>query len=352
MRTAQTTERATVEIVEQPVPRAVGDLVVVEVLVAPMCTEFKKRRDGIADHALGHEAVGVVVDAGDSVRVRAGDRVAVMPHYGCGRCELCTSGDYMHCLEPRDVLAETGQESGTATYSQYLLKPDWLLLPIPDDISLTHATMACCGFGPTFGALERMQVDALDVLLVSGCGPVGLGAIVQGVVRGARVIAIETHPYRADLARRLGAELVIDPSVDDVAARVHEHTARGADAAIETSGAPGAANALARSVRRRGRMSVVAWGAEVTLPPLVPLGLDVFGVWHWNSLRSAEEMWRTIRRARDLIDLMVTHLLPLDEVAQAMDIQDTGSCGKVLLFPHGLDAALDPPAGAARVLAE
>ncbi len=351
MITAETTERGTVELVERPAPRAVGDLVVVQVLIAPMCTENRKRRDGVADHALGHEAVGVVVDAGDSRRVRPGDRVAVMPHYGCGRCELCTSGDYMHCLDPRDVLAETGQESGTATYAQYLLKPDWLLLPIPDDISLTHAAMACCGFGPTFGALERMRVDALDVLLVSGCGPVGLGAVVQGAARGARVIAIEAHPYRAELARRLGAELVIDPMGEDVVARV-QHTVRGADAAIETSGAAGAAAAAALAVRRRGRMSIVAWGADVALPPLVPLGLDVFGVWHWNSLRHADRMWRTIRRSRELIDAMVTHLLPLEEVVQAMDLQDSGRCGKVLLLPHGAPAALDGSAAPVPVLAE
>ena len=337
MRVAQTTDRGSVDLVEQDMPRAVGDLVVVEVLVAPMCTEFKKRQGHVADHALGHEAVGVVVDAGGSRRVSVGDRVAVMPHYGCGRCSLCTSGDYMHCLDQRDVLRETGQRSGTATYAEYLLKPDWLLLPIPDDISLIHAAMACCGFGPTFGALERMRVDALDTLLVSGCGPVGLGAVVQGVTRGARVIAIETHPYRAELARRLGAEQVIDPLADDVVTRVHELTGRGADAALETSGAPGAAGALARATRRRGRLSVVAWGTDVTLPPLVPLGLDIFGVWHWNSLSLAEEMWRSIRQAGQLIDLMVTHLLPLDDVAEAMDIQDTGRCGKIMLLPHGLE---------------
>jgi threonine dehydrogenase-like Zn-dependent dehydrogenase len=259
-----------------------------------------------------------------------------MPHYGCGRCELCTSGDYMHCLDQRDVLAETGQQYGTATYAEYVLKPDWLLVRIPDDVSLVHGAMACCGLGPSFGAAERMGLDALDTFVVSGCGPVGLGGLVHGAVRGARTIAVETQPYRADLARRLGAERVLDPTTEDVAETVRALTdGRGADAGLETSGAPGAAHALALALRRRGRMAVVAWTDDIVLPAPVPSGLEVFGVWHWNSLSSAERMWTTVRKARPLLDVLITHVLPLEEVSAAMDLQDAGACGKILLLPHG-----------------
>lgn len=335
MKSAAITGPGVVEVLEQHQPTASGDLVVVQILVAPMCTEFKRRKAGDEELSLGHEAVGIVVDAGESRRVKVGDRVAVMPHYGCGTCFLCTSGDYMHCPNQRDVLAETGQDYGVASYAQYVLKPDWLLERIPDDISLMHGAMACCGFGPTFGALQRMNVSAADTLLVSGCGPVGLGAIVQGVTRNARVFAIETHPHRAGLARELGAERVFNPLTEDIPAAVREATGgRGADAGIETSGAPTAPRALALSLRPRGRASIVAWAGDIELPPLVPLGLDIYGIWHWNSLRSAHEMWETIRRAGPLIDRLITDVLPLDDVADAMNIQDTGACGKVMLLPH------------------
>jgi threonine dehydrogenase-like Zn-dependent dehydrogenase len=278
----------------------------------------------------------VVVDAGSSTRVAAGDRVVVMPHYGCGRCALCLAGDYMYCAAPRDVLAETGQSYGTATSAEYLLKPDWLLLPVPDDIPLTHAALACCGLGPSFTASERTGVDALSSVLVSGCGPVGLGAIVHGVTRGARVFAIETSAYRTDLAKRLGAESVFDPTEVDVAEAVRAATGGiGVDAAIETSGAPRAAWTLAESLRSRGKMGVVAWGNEITLPPLVPRGLDIFGCWHWDHRRFAARMWETVRKAGPLLDIMVTHILPLENVAEAMDLQDSGACGKIFLLPHG-----------------
>jgi L-iditol 2-dehydrogenase len=336
VRAAAITAPGRVEILDQPRPVGSGNLVVVKILITPMCTEFKHRKGGGPQLTLGHEAAGVVVDAGHSGMLKVGDRVALMPHYGCGTCWLCTAGDYMYCPDPRDVLAETGQAYGTASYAEYVLKPDWLLAPIPDDISLEHGAMACCGFGPSFTALQRMSVNALDTVLVSGCGPVGLGAITQSVVRGARVLAIETHPYRAELARKLGAELVFDPRNEDVVAAVRAATGgKGVDAAIETSGAPGASRTLALATRSRGRVSFVSWGNDIDLPPLVPLGLDIHGCWHWNHLTMAPQMWETIRKAKDLIDIMVTHTMDLDDVSTAMDIQDSGECGKILLRPHG-----------------
>jgi L-iditol 2-dehydrogenase len=339
MRAAVLPEPGHVAVVDRPEPAAAGDIVKVRILIAPMCTEFKDRLAGVTTENLGHEAAGVVVDPGRSRRVRAGQRVVVMPRYGCGTCWLCTAGEHIYCPDQRDVLAETGSAYGTATYAEFVLKPDWLLLPVPADIDLRHAALACCGLGPAFNAVHTMAVSATDTVLVSGCGPVGLGAVVNATTRGARVIALETNPYRADLARALGAAEVLNPIGGDPVARIGALTGgRGADCAVESSGAPDAARLLAAGLRRRGRLAIVAWGTEVALPPLVPLGLTVSGCWHWNHQRDATEMWATIRRAGAALDTMVTHTFPLSKVADAMDVQQSGACGKVVLLPFGAEA--------------
>jgi len=329
MKAAAITAPGRVELVEREQPRAHRDLVVVKILIAPMCTEFKDRRAGNLSDTLGHEAAGIVVDAGASTRVRAGDRVVVMPQNGCGTCSLCTAGEHIHCPNQRDVLTESGNGYGTATYAEYVLKPDGLLLPVPDDIPLHRAALTVCGLGPAFTAHMRMNTGALDTVLVSGCGPVGLGAIIHATVRGARVMALETQEFRRELAVRLGAAKVLDPG----ALTAGELT--GIDCAVETSGAPGAASLAVRTLRPRGRLSIVAWGSEVVLPPLVPIGADVFGCWHWNHQRYADRMWASVRAAADALDTVVTARFPLDDVSAAMDLQDTGECGKVLLLPHG-----------------
>ena len=130
------------------------------------------RKSGQKKDVLGHEAAGEVVEIVRSERVKVGDRVMAMPLNACGRCDFCLSGGYICCRNKIDALAETGNSAGTATYTQFLIKQDWLLLPIPDDISYDHGGMACCGLGSTFGALKGVfglpQLRQRAVFAVAG----------------------------------------------------------------------------------------------------------------------------------------------------------------------------------------
>src|SRR3972149_3597995 len=67
------------------------------------------------------------------------------PQYPCGKCSLCLAGEYIHCQHCVDPLALCGSTTGTATYAQYCIKQDWLLIPIPAGMSYDDASMACCG---------------------------------------------------------------------------------------------------------------------------------------------------------------------------------------------------------------
>jgi L-iditol 2-dehydrogenase len=158
------------DIVEVPRPGSKEDWALVKIHVAPMCTEYKAYRDGEHNAFLGHEAAGEVVEVAQRCEVEVGDQVVVMPQYPCGKCSLCLEGEYIHCQNVIDMKAFTGSREGTATYAQYLLKPSWLLPKIPDAISYEHASMLCCGLGPTFGAIERMGVDESDTILITGMG--------------------------------------------------------------------------------------------------------------------------------------------------------------------------------------
>jgi L-iditol 2-dehydrogenase len=224
------TGKRTCEIVERPDPRIKGDFVKVAIRSAPMCTEWHAYQNGSISDSLGHEAAGEVVEVAQPGRVAVGDRVVVMPQYGCGRCGLCLSGEHIHCRQPVDPYRFCESQTGNATYAQFCIKQDWLLVPIPEDISYDHAGMACCGLGPTFNAMQQMGVNALDTVLISGLGAVGLGAVVNARCRGARVIALESNQYRASLAKALGVEAVIDPGSEQRLERILELTAGcGAD---------------------------------------------------------------------------------------------------------------------------
>jgi L-iditol 2-dehydrogenase len=325
-----------VALVERPDPRAAQDLAVVRIEVAPMCTEYKAYKEGWKTEFLGHEAAGVVESVAQPGLVKVGDRVVAMPQYPCGKCEMCLDGNYIHCEHCIDQGAITGVHWGTATYAQRMVKQDWLLIPIPDDISTEHGAMACCGLGPTFGAMQTMKVDRFDTILVTGLGPVGLGAVINGAYRGARVLAVESHPYRAKLARELGAEKVFDPRDRDVLAQVRECTGgRGVDAGIDCSGVEAAQQLMIAAARRKGRVAFVGEAGNLTIHvsnDLIRKGLTLYGQWHYNRADTPRIM-DVIRGCREKLDRVITHRFPMSRVQEAFDLQLSGNCGKLLLHP-------------------
>lgn len=321
-------------IVERPEPRVRDNYVLIKVHVAPMCTEVQQYKTGQPTDALGHEAAGEVVEVATPGRFRVGDRVVVMPQDGCGRCRLCLSGEHVHCVSPRRPLEVCDSPTGRATYAQFLIQQDWLLFPVPEDLTYEEAAMACCGLGPTFNACRRMRVDATDTVLVSGVGAVGMGAIINAKFRGARVIALESHPWRRSKALDLGAEAVLDPTDPEVIDQVLALTdGEGVTASIEASSASTAPALVVKAARRRGKIASVGWGGPVNFADIVAKGLEIHGVWHWNHLQDADAMLATLRGTRRSIQELVTHRLPMSEVKTAWEIQITGECGKIILDP-------------------
>ncbi len=320
-------------LIEKPDPKIKDDFVKVKIVVAPMCTEYKAYLGGNRSDCLGHEAAGEVVEVARPGRVKVGDRVVVMPQYPCGKCDLCVTGDYIHCEHCVDPLAACGSQTGVATYAQYCIKPDWLLLPIPEGMSYEHAAMTCCGLGPSFGAAQRLGMGIGDTVLIAGLGPVGLGGIINCVKRGATVIGLDSQPYRSRLARELGAKTVISPTDPDALAQVKALTGgRGVDMAIDCTGNPQAQKFCVEAARRRGQVAFIGWGGHLELGNMIPQGLTLHGVWHWR-LPDAPQFMRLVADAAPLLDKLITHRFPMSRVKEGFELQATGDCGKVLLDP-------------------
>ena len=324
------------ELVEVPDPRARDHWAVVKIHVAPMCTEYKAFRAGSVQQAIGHEAAGEVVEVAQPCRVKEGDRVVVMPQSPCGVCPLCGRGEYIHCQAELDVVEATGCRDAWGTYAQYIVKQDWQLVPIPEGVSYEHASMACCGLGPTFGAMKLMAVDAFDTVLITGLGPVGLGGVINAVYRGARVLGVEGNAYRAALARELGAEAVLDPASPSVLDQVRGLTAGiGTDKGVDCSGVPSAQRLQIDAARRKGQVSFVGEGGDLGIKvsqDMIRKGLTLRGAWHWD-LADAPRLMQVIRECGDALDRDITHTFPMSRVQEAFELQLTGQCGKVLLHP-------------------
>ena len=324
------------ELIDVPTPKAKGEFAVVKILSAPMCTEYKDFRDGQISQSIGHEAAGEVVEVAQSGTVKVGDRVVVMPQLPCGTCPLCLKGEYIHCQNCLDLARVADYPHGTGTYAQYMLKHDWLLVPIPESMTIDHAAMACCGLGPTFGAMQIMGVDSFDTVLITGMGPVGLGGVINAVYRGARVIAVSRTPYRANLARELGAQVVVNPDDKDALGQIMDLTAGvGADKAIDCSGVPARMRLLIDAVRRKGQIAFVGEAGDLTIKvsdDMICKGLALHGAWHYNQADTPRIM-QIIADSGDKLDKLITHTFSMAKVSDAFGLQLSGRCGKVVLHP-------------------
>jgi L-iditol 2-dehydrogenase len=336
MQVVEITDVRRARITERPDPKPRGAFAVVKIEVAPMCTEYKSWKNGWRGDSLGHEAAGTVEAVEGTRDVRAGDRVVVMPQYPCGQCRLCRAGEFVYCEQSLNALAATGNTSGAATYAQKMIKQDWMLIPIPDDISTEHASLANCALGPAFGAARRLRLSGEDTVLITGMGPVGLGSVIVAKWFGARVIAVESAPFRADLARQLGADEVVNPQDPDAVKFIRSLTGGiGVDKAIECAGAVPAQRLAIDAVRRLGEVAWVGESGELTVKiseDFIRKGITVHGSWYYN-LSDTAQVLRLIRESGPLMDRLITHRLPMREVETAFALQEMAETGKVLLLP-------------------
>ncbi len=324
------------ELVDVSTPKAKADWAVVKIHSAPMCTEYKAFNKGQREEFLGHEAAGEVVEVAQASAVKVGDRVVVMPGYSCGQCDLCVAGDYIHCEHSLDVLQFTGEREGAATYAQFLIKPARLLPRIPDDVPYDLASLACCGLGPSFGAFNLMGVDAFDTVLITGLGPVGMGAIINARFRGARVIAVDALPYRARLAKELGASAVINPTDPDAVKQIKALThGVGVDKAIDCAGVVAAHRLCIDSARRKGKIAFVGECHDETplriSPDMIRKGLALFGSWHYN-LNLFPSIMQVIQQS-PLVPRLISHTFPLSDIQRAFEVSASPEHAKIILKP-------------------
>lgn len=215
----------------------------------------------------GHEIVGVVERAGPGARARwgveEGDRVAVEVFLSCRECEACLGGQYRRCARNglRHMYGFIDVEKGPGLWGGYAthlyLAPDSMLLPIPEDIDPVLATV----FNP-LGAGIRWGVTVPDtgpgdVVAVLGPGIRGLSVAAAAKEAGASFVMVTgvgpRDGKRLELARRFGADLAVDITVDDPIRAIKSATGGLADTVVDvTAKAPAALGQAVRLARPGG----------------------------------------------------------------------------------------------------
>jgi len=326
-----------VKVREVPRPEAKDDLVVVKIMASVLCGtehtayEAPPTRAGITGGS-GHETAGIVWETDKARRVKTGDRVTIYPTVfeNCHSCPACWSGEWQRCSSPRMKRSPMG------THTQYMLVPEYVCLPIPEDIPFSTGAMIDDCIGTPYRAIKRMGVNAGDTVFITGAGPIGAAAVVMAKFLNGRVITVDINEYRLEQAKLNGADYVFNPAKDDVLAQVRELTGnRGADVAIDCSGVDTAQIQCLDAVRGGGRVAFLGIKSEKTpvnvLRHFILKELTVIGSWASTPQEHAEIV-AMLRRGM-LAEKIITHCFGIDDAPAAFHTFFGGNAVKVVINP-------------------
>jgi aryl-alcohol dehydrogenase len=238
---------------------------------------------------LGHEGSGLVVDVGSAVtQFKKGDPVA-LSFASCGHCRNCQTGAPAYCEQFRTLNFGGGRGDGSSplrdrngsihgsffgqsSFAGYAVVAERNIVKVSESVPLEIVGPLGCGIQTGAGAVfNSLRVDPGASLVITGCGAVGLSAVMAAKIAGATtIVAVDVLEKRLATARSLGATHTVNGAADDVAEQLLAITG-GADFAIDTTGNERAIVSAARAVRPGGSIGLVGFGN-----PGTRLDLDLF----------------------------------------------------------------------------
>jgi threonine dehydrogenase-like Zn-dependent dehydrogenase len=282
---------------------------------------------------VGHEPVGRIEALGVGIRgFEPGERVIAGAITPCGQCRACLTGDASQCGHGGDRFeAIGGWRFGNTIHgcqADYVIVPDAQanLAKIPDDLRDEDVLMCPDIMSTGFSGAERASVRIGDSVVVFAQGPIGLCATAGARLAGASlVIGVDSVPKRLEMAKRMGADVVIDHTQEDAVGRVRQLTGGGADVAIEALGQQATFESALRSIRPGGTLSSLGvYSGHLSMPlDAIAAGLADQRILTTLCPGGKERMRRlmnVVRAKRFPFGDLVTHSFGLDRIQDAYDL--------------------------------
>jgi threonine dehydrogenase-like Zn-dependent dehydrogenase len=351
-----------VEVRSYEVPEPEPGAVLLRVRRANVCGsdvhQFHYESVALRNAGLGHEFVGEVTALGAGVAtdfagqpVAVGDRVVAVYYLTCHQCPPCLRAEFNSCVHglaswvlPPDVAPHF--RSAFATH--YYVQPGQYFYKVPDGVSDAAVAGANCGLAQVLFVLDKVRLAAGETAVIQGAGGLGLYAAAVAADRGARAVVVDGITERLELARRFGADAVVDMREHTTpAARVAAVGALtgglGADVVLEVTGVPAAFTEAIELARTGGRVASVGnlnAAATVPISPgiLTRKSLTVAGVLRYDPWYLHRAVAFLQRRGKDHpFDALTDQTYGLDRIVAALRSGESRSTARAAVVP-GEDA--------------
>jgi threonine dehydrogenase-like Zn-dependent dehydrogenase len=288
----------------------------------------------------GHEFVGRVValgeGAGNKYGLAIGDLTVSEQIVPCWDCRFCRRGQYWMCDRKHDVYGFRQRTPGAM--AEYMKFPvDAINYKIPASLTTRQAVyiepLACA-----IHAVQRATIELGDVVVVAGCGPLGLGMVAAARLKNpGLLIALDLRPNRLEVAKKAGADLVMNPDEMDVVTEIRRLTdGYGCDVYIEATGQPLGVTQGLRVIRRLGTFVEFSVLRELVTSDWTIIGdtkeLDIRGA-HLGPYCYPLAIDMLLKKQVP-VESIVTHSFPLVNYVEALELVRQAKVSiKVMLEP-------------------
>lgn len=329
------------ELVDVPVPTPGPDEVLVKVLATSICgtdlhifqwNEWAQKRIKKIPQIMGHELCGQVIEIGSNVQnIRKDDIISAETHIACGYCFFCRNG-LAHICENVKIFGVDID----GVFAEYAIVPASNAWVIEEKIPKDYVSV----MEPLGNAIHTVLAGEIagNTALITGCGPIGIMSIALCKICGAtKIIATEINEYRLQMAKKMGADVVLNPKKDKVLDLIMQHTnGKGVDVVLEMSGNQTAITDGLKALRPGGRYSILGIPERPVKIDLAEIVFKYFTIQGINGRLMFSTWYKATRfLASGRLDLeqVITHRLRLEEFQKGMELMESGNCGKILLYP-------------------
>jgi alcohol dehydrogenase len=317
--------------VEDPTPD--DDGVVIKVMASGICRSdwhgWLGRDPDIKKlpHVPGHELAGIIQEIGKDVKKwKRGDRVTLPFVCGCGSCPECKSGNHQVC----DNQFQPGF-TDWGSFAEYVAIrfADTNLVSLPEDIDFVIGASLGCRFSTSFRAIQSQgEVKPGNWVAVHGCGGVGLSAVMIANALGANVIAVDINKQTLNLAKSLGAKIIINAKErSDIVGEIRVVTERGAHVSIDALGSITTCSNSILCLRKGGRHVQVGLMVGDDYLPKLPMDqviareLQIYGS-HGMQANKYRNMFELISSGKINPGLLIGKRIRLDEAPKIIEQMD------------------------------
>ncbi len=337
---------------ETPMPQIGEGEVLLKIIACGLCGTdvkvFTNGHRGITTLPMitGHEIVGEVTETKSSTAgVRVGDRVIVVTHVGCMSCGFCKSGFTNSCTWVTNDMRVFGF-AFAGGFAEYMRVPKEAadrksLIPIPPTSLPITAFAILEPLACVINGQEKLRITPQDTVVVVGAGPIGsMHAYIARAKGAKRIILAEKRKHRVELAsQHVPADVFVNNSEEDLVERVKKETnGRGADVVILAAPDPSLQTDAMRMAANRGRISFFAGLSKGSVSPSIDTNdihyheLEIYGAFGAGR-RHYEEALQAVLEGRVNASRLITHTMPLERIAEAVRIVESGEGIKVVIVP-------------------